>query len=55
MPPETVAGLHERGHAIDVAPRFDLEFGCAQMAMRLAQGGYMAASDHRKDGYPMGF
>jgi gamma-glutamyltranspeptidase/glutathione hydrolase len=54
MPEATVQGLRERGHKVEVAPRFDLEFGCAQMAMRLDGGGYQAASDHRKDGYPMG-
>jgi gamma-glutamyltranspeptidase/glutathione hydrolase len=25
------------------------------MAYRLEQGGYLAASDHRKDGYPIGY
>lgn len=33
---------------------FNLECGSAQMAMRLEQGGYLAASDHRKDGYAVG-
>ena len=54
MPPATVQGLIDRGHDVHVAPRFDLEFGCAQFAMKLDGGGYQAASDHRKDGYPMG-
>ena len=53
MDPAVVAQLREFGHQIDVAPRFDLEFGSAQLAMRMAEG-YLGASDHRKDGYAMG-
>jgi gamma-glutamyltranspeptidase/glutathione hydrolase len=54
MPQATIDGLIERGHSVTVAKRFDLEFGSAQMAMRLDNGAYVAASDHRKDGYPVG-
>jgi gamma-glutamyltranspeptidase/glutathione hydrolase len=54
MPKETVEGLVARGHPITVAPRLDLEFGSSQIAMRMENGAYIAASDHRKDGYPMG-
>jgi gamma-glutamyltranspeptidase/glutathione hydrolase len=53
-PPEAVEGLRAMGHKVEVSPRFDLEFGCGQMAMRLETGGYLAASDHRKDGYAVG-
>ena len=53
FPTEAIEGLTARGHKVVVAPRFDTEFGCAQMAMRI-DGGYIAASDHRKDGYPVG-
>jgi gamma-glutamyltranspeptidase/glutathione hydrolase len=53
FPAEAIEGLVARGHKVTVAPRFDTEFGCAQMAMRI-DGGYIAASDHRKDGYPVG-
>lgn len=53
FPQQAIEGLRERGHVVKVAPRFDTEFGCAQMAMRIP-GGYVAASDHRKDGYPVG-
>jgi gamma-glutamyltranspeptidase/glutathione hydrolase len=53
FPEEAVAGLLERGHQVKVSPRFDTEFGSAQMAMRIEHG-YIAASDHRKDGYPVG-
>jgi gamma-glutamyltranspeptidase/glutathione hydrolase len=38
---------------VQVAPRFNTEFGCAQLAMKV-ENGYIAASDHRKDGYPVG-
>lgn len=55
MPEQTVQGLRDRGHTVEVSPRFDLEFGCAQMALRLDTGGYIAASDQRKDGYAIGF
>lgn len=54
-PTEVVEQLRGMGHQVEVAPRFDLEFGSAQMAMRLPGGGYVAASDHRKDGYPIGY
>ena len=50
---EAIAGLEARGHEVKVAERFDTEFGCAQLAMKTAHG-YIAASDHRKDGYPIG-
>ncbi|OWT70158.1 MULTISPECIES: gamma-glutamyltransferase [unclassified Achromobacter] len=53
-PPEVVAQLRDMGHTIEVAPRFNLEFGSAQMAMRMNEG-YLAASDHRKDGYAVGY
>ena len=53
-PPDVVAQLRDMGHVIEVSPRFNLEFGSAQMAMRMNDG-YVAASDHRKDGYPVGY
>jgi gamma-glutamyltranspeptidase/glutathione hydrolase len=54
MPQATIDGLASRGHPVSVSPRFDVEFGCAQAALRLDNGAYVAASDHRKDGYPVG-
>jgi gamma-glutamyltranspeptidase/glutathione hydrolase len=54
FPPEAVEGLRARGHQVKLAQRFDTEFGSAQLALR-TQHGYVAASDHRKDGYPVGF
>lgn len=53
-PPNVAEQLRRMGHRVEVAPRFNLEFGSAQMAMRLEGGGYLAASDHRKDGYALG-
>jgi gamma-glutamyltranspeptidase/glutathione hydrolase len=50
---QAVQGLVDRGHPLKVSPRFDTDFGCAQLAMK-TDGGYIAASDHRKDGYPVG-
>jgi len=50
---EAIDGLIARGHEVAVAPRLNTEFGCAQMAMK-TEHGYIAASDHRKDGYPVG-
>ena len=47
-------GLAARGHSITIAPRFDNGFGCGQFALKV-DGGYIAASDHRKDGYPVGW
>jgi gamma-glutamyltranspeptidase/glutathione hydrolase len=55
MPQAVIEGLVSRGHPVKIAPRFDTEFGCAQAALCLDGGGYVAASDHRKDGYPVGF
>ncbi|AWP76751.1 gamma-glutamyltransferase family protein [Bordetella bronchiseptica] len=49
FPDAAVAGLRERGHAVTVAPRFSDEFGGSQAIMRI-EGGYLGASDHRKDG-----
>jgi gamma-glutamyltranspeptidase/glutathione hydrolase len=53
FPKKAIDGLIARGHPVKVAQRFDTEFGCAQLAMK-TEGGYIAASDHRKDGYPVG-
>jgi gamma-glutamyltranspeptidase/glutathione hydrolase len=54
MAPDIIEGLIALGHPVQRAQRFDTDFGCAQMAMRADDGSYIAASDHRKDGYPVG-
>lgn len=46
--------LAHKDAAGKVAQRFETEFGSAQLALK-TQHGYVAASDHRKDGYPVGF
>lgn len=53
FPRDVIDGLTAMGHTVKVAQRFDTEFGCAQLALKSANG-YIAASDHRKDGYPVG-
>jgi len=45
--------LAARGHAITV-PDTSLGFGCGQFVVKV-EGGYMAGSDPRRDGYPAGF
>lgn len=45
--------LKSRGHEIEIAPPG--EFGGAQLIMRNGNRGYIAASDHRKDGHAAGF
>ena len=46
-------GLAALGHAVTV-PEGGLGFGCGQFVVRI-DGGYMAGSDPRRDGYPVGF
>jgi len=52
FPSETAEGLGLRGHAIE-APEFG-RFGGAQLIRRI-EGGYLAASDFRKDGMAAGY
>jgi gamma-glutamyltranspeptidase/glutathione hydrolase len=54
----TVAGLVERGHAVDVIADSYQDFGAGQFIWRLgdpAVDGYVAASDSRRDGQAAGF
>ena len=53
-PPQVARALADRGHAVEFAPEGVL-FGGAQLAHRLPDGGYCAASDHRKEGCAVGF
>ncbi len=46
-------GLAALGHDVSV-PDTRLTFGCGQFVVRV-DGGYMAASDPRRDGYPVGY
>jgi len=55
LPADVVEALRARGHNVAVAPADSLEFGSAQLICRLPQGGYVAASDSRRDGQAVGF
>ena len=52
--PRVAADLADRGHAVDIIADHRL-FGGAQLICRLPDGGYCAASDHRKEGAAVGF
>jgi gamma-glutamyltranspeptidase/glutathione hydrolase len=50
--------LARRGHPVSVAPPDSLDFGSAQMIVRMSDDladGYYAASEHRRDGQAVGF
>jgi gamma-glutamyltranspeptidase/glutathione hydrolase len=53
--PDVLNDLTARGHQLsETAPEASFSFGGAQLIYRL-EGGYLAASDHRKDGQAVGF
>ena len=52
--PAVAADLAKRGHSVAIVPNEGL-FGGAQLIARLPDGGYVAASDHRKEGCAVGF
>jgi len=52
MPPKTIDALARMGHRVIIAP--DTSFGGAQLIRRHSDG-YIAGSDHRKDGMAAGF
>jgi gamma-glutamyltranspeptidase/glutathione hydrolase len=51
----TVDELARRGHRIAAAETVNFAFGGAQLIWRSGDGGYIAGSDHRKDGAAVGF
>jgi len=52
--PAVLDDLRARGH--DVTEESSAgRYGGAQLIMRLETGGYLAASDHRKDGQAVGY
>jgi gamma-glutamyltranspeptidase/glutathione hydrolase len=53
FPPATLAGLQERGHRIVTVDDYN-QFGSSQMIWKL-EGGYVAASDPRRDGQAVGY
>jgi len=52
--PDVAEDLAARGHAVEVVADHGL-FGGAQLIYCLPEGGYCAASDHRKEGAAVGF
>jgi gamma-glutamyltranspeptidase/glutathione hydrolase len=54
MPAASLDALRSLGHAIEVAERFDTDFGRAQVIMK-TEGGYIGASEWRTDGQAVGF
>jgi gamma-glutamyltranspeptidase / glutathione hydrolase len=49
--PEVLEALSSRGHEVE---EVSLTFGGAQLILKLEEG-YLAASDHRKDGQAVGY
>jgi gamma-glutamyltranspeptidase/glutathione hydrolase len=54
FPEETLAGLRRRGHRLALAKPLSLDFGAAQLIYRMG-GGYLAASEPRRDGQAVGY
>ncbi len=54
LSPQVVAELARRGHEVRHTERWNMEFGSAQLVYRV-DGGYVAASDPRRDGQAAGF
>ncbi len=54
-PEAAVELLRSQGHTLDPRPQDSLEFGSAQIIQRLPEGGYIAASDPRRDGQAVGY
>jgi gamma-glutamyltranspeptidase/glutathione hydrolase len=55
MPAATVAGLAALGHHVRQTERWAMDYGSAQLVCRLDAGGYLAASESRRDGQAVGF
>ncbi|HEX9180079.1 MAG TPA: gamma-glutamyltransferase, partial [Burkholderiales bacterium] len=53
-PEETLDGLRRRGHRLALARPPSLDFGAAQLIYHL-DGGYLAASEPRRDGQAVGY
>ncbi|MFT0172636.1 gamma-glutamyltransferase family protein [Paraburkholderia mimosarum] len=54
-PPDVAHTLRARGHNVNVQLRDSMEFGAAQIICCSESGGYVAASDSRRDGQAVGF
>ena len=58
MPTAVIEGLRKLGHHVTIMPSDSLDFGSAQAIALLgefATEGYIAGSDHRRDGLAAGF
>lgn len=55
VPEVVVEALRRQGHTTDSKPADSLDFGSAQIIQRLPHGGYLAASDPRRDGQAVGY
>ena len=53
--PQTVEALARRGHRMAAAEAVNFAFGGAQLIWRSGDDGYVAGSDHRKDGGAAGY
>lgn len=53
-PEATLRALAQRGHRLVELAQGYMDFGCAQIALRV-EGGYVAASDPRRDSLAVGF
>jgi len=54
MPAATVAALAQLGHDVQQTPRWDMQYGSAQL-IHCVDGGYVAGSEPRRDGQAVGF
>ncbi|OWT65642.1 gamma-glutamyltransferase family protein [Candidimonas nitroreducens] len=55
VPAQVVEALRQQGHNVDVQAPQSLDFGAAQVILRQPHGGYIAASDPRRDGQAVGY
>jgi gamma-glutamyltranspeptidase/glutathione hydrolase len=54
-PQAVLDALSASGHHIEPQARDSLDFGAAQLIVRQEHGGYIAASDPRRDGQAVGY
>jgi gamma-glutamyltranspeptidase/glutathione hydrolase len=54
FPAATLEALTRRGHDLVKLPEGYMDFGCAQIALKV-DGGYVGASDPRRDSLAVGF
>ena len=54
FPAATLEALASRGHNLVKLPEGYMDFGCSQIALKI-DGGYVCASDARRDSLAVGF